>query len=954
VEPDPSIGRAPQLGDYAAVLKARKWLVISVTLLALVGAGTYLALRTPLYSSTAEVQIFVTDEGLGTAVDLETEVRIAGSLSVADVALRSLADDFGSAEELLDHVSVALETEAAILTITFTHTSRDLAGRGAAAMQDAYLTFKGEQFTKRVQTEIASLEEKKRALDGAFTLQQTIKNDPSSSEADIAAANTELSGILLDLNEVRTRLAELANDQPAAGMKLGPPTIPTFASPGLPVVLGGAGVLGLFLGSILAFVVEGLTGRVREAEEVEQELGAAVLGMVPIMHLKRTRGRVPVVSRDTPSEPAAEAYRLLRSGFLYAAGSDERVVMVTSPGVGDGKSTTAANLAVALAQAGHKTVLVGGDLRRSDLHTLFGVPNDTGLVHVLEGRSRPAPLPTDVENLRIVPSGPPTDISAHLFETEAFPEALAILREQAEYVVVDAPPLAISDPLLMVPAVDYVVFVVDANKATRRALRRTRELLQRIGLPRMGVVLNRSKSPWGPSGSRAYYYYKKGKSADVPAAAPKEQTAAATKPVEPKPVPVEKPAASKPVESRPVTYEAPAESKPAAEAPAESKPVESKPVEPKPVEPKPVETVKAAAAVAPAEPAAAEQPTEAKPVEAKPGESKPVESKPAASDKPVASKPPEPVAAESPATAASKATTAEKPAESKPAESQPSAGAEKPAESKPVEVRALAAMPKPAASGPGAEETSKSKPESTPDAKAEPTAATPQTPAETAAAPDAAAVTSPVPGSPVTPAPVTPPAQQAPVEPGVKADPAAASAQPSTPEKAAESATGTAGAGRGDAGPAGGRNASSGACYSSPGSGVVGRGAAVGRAAFGRASTRAGNRIDAAAGGRALVAKRWPGVETVWLAQAPVGKPGTLPAVRRLTSYASAITAYLWRCAREPVKAPSERRFAASTSRRRVVRTPRHPACSTASSNGSSEVSRASGSRATTSSGYGW
>jgi tyrosine-protein kinase len=590
VEPNPSIGRVPQLGDYAAVLRARKWLVISITLLALVGAGTYLAVRTPVYSSSSEIQIFPTDEGLGTTVDLETEARIASSLSVAGLALPKLGDTFGSAEGLLEHVSVTLPSEAAILTITFTHTDRGVAVKGAEAVADSYLVYKATQASNHVTTQLANLEAQAVELRLRETeLLEIIANPPTPS--DRLAAQAELAGVRTNLTVIAEQKLALENDQPPAGQQLGPPSTAKLASPGLPLVLIAAGVLGLILGSILAFIIEGLTGRVREAEEVEQELGSAVLGMVPVMHLKRTRGRLPVVSRDAPSEPAAEAFRLLRSGFLFSAGPDERVVMVTSPGVGDGKSTTAANLAVALAQAGHRTILVGGDLRRSDMHTLFGIPNDTGLVHVLEGRSRPTPLPTDVENLRIIASGPPTEISAHLFETEAFPEALAILREQAEYVVVDAPPLAISDPLLMVPSVDYVLFVVDAGKATRRALRRTRELLQRIGLPRMGVVLNRSKSPWGPSGTRAYYYYKKGKAAGVPTLAqevvPQETTPVA--PVESKPVVSTPVAESKQVESKQVESKQVAESKPAEPKRVASTPVaESKPAEPKQVESTPV------------------------------------------------------------------------------------------------------------------------------------------------------------------------------------------------------------------------------------------------------------------------------------------------------------------------------------------------------------------------------
>ena len=294
------------------------------------------------------------------------------------------------------------------------------------------------------------------------------------------------------------------------------------------MIVLAAAFLGLIIGSVTAFVAEGMSGSLRSAEDIERELNSPVLGVlpwVPGVHLRREM----LVTEVAPTSMAGESYRMLRSGLLYAVKDEARVLLVTSSGVGEGKTTVAANLAVSLAQADKRVILVGGDLRRPEVHAYFGVPNDRGLVQVLDGGDEPPLVMTGVPNLRLLPSGPPVEMSAQLFEGGAFPELVDRLREAADLVIIDAPPLAISDPLVMAEHADGILIVVDMKQADKSGLRRVRELLERAGLSPLGLILNKFEGEWsrkyGAYG--AYYSPYRGAGGDAVPAKPSRRDAKA-------------------------------------------------------------------------------------------------------------------------------------------------------------------------------------------------------------------------------------------------------------------------------------------------------------------------------------------------------------------------------------------------------------------------------------------
>jgi non-specific protein-tyrosine kinase len=213
-----------------------------------------------------------------------------------------------------------------------------------------------------------------------------------------------------------------------------------------------------------------------------------------------------------PQSQAAEAYRALRVNIQFASPDHPlRTILATSAGPDDGKSTTLANLAAALAETGAPTLLVDADLRRPSLHTIFGLPNDSGLTSLmLAGAAAPTAeaLPiqqTSVPNLRLLPSGPLPPNPAELLASRRMADLLALLAEQATYVLFDTPPvLAVADATVLASRVDGVLLVVRAGKTRRDLALKARKTLEQVKANLIGAVLTDA-----PMDNAAYGYYGK-------------------------------------------------------------------------------------------------------------------------------------------------------------------------------------------------------------------------------------------------------------------------------------------------------------------------------------------------------------------------------------------------------------------------------------------------------------
>lgn len=194
-----------------------------------------------------------------------------------------------------------------------------------------------------------------------------------------------------------------------------------------------------------------------------------------------------------PTSPSAEAYRTLRTNLMYAlVDNPPRTLVLTSPGAREGKSTTCANLGVALAQADKRVLLLDCDLRKPVVHKTFGVRNLRGLVNVLVKEVELQEVWHEpLSNLTVVPAGPPPLNPSELLSSKAFAELLAQARQRFDYVLMDAPPVApVSDATVLATHADGVMLVFDAQRTRKVALRQTISRLQTVGGRVLGTVMN--------------------------------------------------------------------------------------------------------------------------------------------------------------------------------------------------------------------------------------------------------------------------------------------------------------------------------------------------------------------------------------------------------------------------------------------------------------------------------
>ncbi|HYU57150.1 MAG TPA: polysaccharide biosynthesis tyrosine autokinase, partial [Actinomycetota bacterium] len=270
-------------------------------------------------------------------------------------------------------------------------------------------------------------------------------------------------------------------------------------------------IVGMVLGLGAAFLRDYLDDSLKGTEDVERQSGAALIGVVPhvqaagrqIEARNGDRERSYLVTLDDPKAPSSEAYRTLRTNLLFMSVSGPvGRLLITSPVAGEGKSTTAANLAVVLAQAGQRVLLVGSDLRRPSVHRFFGVSNRVGLSSVLVGQASLMEAVADpgIKGLRVMSGGPVPPNPTELLGSLAMKDFLDQAAQVTDWVLLDAPPvLGLADAAVLATLSDAALLVV--NEATsRRVLAHARDQLAKVEARVVGTILNN----FGPSFS--YYY----------------------------------------------------------------------------------------------------------------------------------------------------------------------------------------------------------------------------------------------------------------------------------------------------------------------------------------------------------------------------------------------------------------------------------------------------------------
>lgn len=378
---------------------------------------------------------------------------------------------------------------------------------------------------KREYIQAKETEDKVRA---AFNQQYVLAQGQDQSAVSIRLLQQDIEtkkGFLQNLeNQIRANDIEaVGTDNNITQVEIAIPPEKPIAPSRLTSVLAALFLSSLF-GAGLALFLEYLDDTVRSTEDIEKYLGLPALAAIPSIETMPKRRLLLVGgNEESPSNQnsellihtdsrssVAEAYRQLRTSILLStAGHAPKSLLVTSSLPAEGKTTTATNTAISLAQTGAKVLIIDSDMRRPRLHNIFNISNAAGLSSILStDLSREEILNViqfdEATNLHLLPSGPVPPNPAELIGSEQMASVFKLLQEEFTHVVVDSPPIAsFTDGVLIASMVDGVILVVHSGKSSRQVVRRSRQLLQDVGAKIFGVVLNKVNL----RSQDNYYYY---------------------------------------------------------------------------------------------------------------------------------------------------------------------------------------------------------------------------------------------------------------------------------------------------------------------------------------------------------------------------------------------------------------------------------------------------------------
>jgi len=363
-------------------------------------------------------------------------------------------------------------------------------------------------------------------LDDQQGAAQTLKRDAvefKSLQSDVQKRRETLNALMTRQNEITltTRLKDL--DATSSNIRVvdraRPATAPFRPNKKLNLALGL--IFGLGLGVAAALFLDSIDNTIASPAEIDRLVGLPVLAVVP--HYGATNGRsgrrqepalaetVDLVAHRDRSAPTSEAYRELRTAILLSnPGHPPRQIMVTSALPEEGKSSTALNLAVVLAQAGRRVLLVDADLRRPRLHKVFGIDGARGLSVYLSGlETDPLALTqkTAIEGLDVLVSGPVPPDPSELLDSQTFATMGPLfLAGGYDHIIYDTPPaLAVADPVIVSAAVEATIIVAREGRTPRESLQRAVSKFAQAGTRPIGIVLNDLAA--GRHGYGTYGYY---------------------------------------------------------------------------------------------------------------------------------------------------------------------------------------------------------------------------------------------------------------------------------------------------------------------------------------------------------------------------------------------------------------------------------------------------------------
>ena len=521
-----------EVKKYASIIWHWAWLIILGALVAGGVAYIYSRSQTPIYSASARLLI---DEAPGSNSGNEysqllleqrlatTYIELIRTRPVMEEAIERLGLDI-TAGNLSGRVNVSVPPDTQIIVITVNDANPARAAALANIIGEVF-TDQAEarenlRYAKPIANWQARLDEtalEVEALETALNLAaEEQEADSAENIAALSLLDTQLKEAQIRYTEAFNNLNELNIAQAKESSNLVP--IESAITPRTPISprVKTNTLLATAVGAMLAvgviFLVEYMDDTVKTPEDVTHETGLSTLGAIAKIKHDDDNMSERLITKSSPRDPISEAYRVLRTNLSFSAVDDGlNSILVTSSAPSEGKSTTAANIAIVMAQTGKQVILIDADLRRPVQHKIFNVSNNRGLTTAIldtETSIEEHIDDSDIDNLRIMSSGPIPPNPSELLDSQRMEQLLITLREIADFVIFDTPPvLTVTDSTILAPKVGGTLLVVDAGKTRRATLAQAYELLSNSSGHIYGVVLNRLQA--SRRGYYNYYYYSK-------------------------------------------------------------------------------------------------------------------------------------------------------------------------------------------------------------------------------------------------------------------------------------------------------------------------------------------------------------------------------------------------------------------------------------------------------------
>lgn len=530
MSPLAGVARPSILNDLFQLVRRAGLLILAVALLTVAIAEAYELTREPLYQSSAQVLVSRQNiasiaaglPGSGSSQAdftriVDTEAKIARTPAIAATTVAAVPGSGYTATSFLKRSDVNADSTADLLDFDVRHKDGAVASRLATAYARQYQLYRRQLD----QTAIAS------ALAGVNAQLSQLRGDTKSTA-------------YTDLVSQRAQLATLQRLQSPESTLLHGGTNAAKVQP-KPLEFGVIALFaGLLLGVLLAVARQALDTRIHSRDELAEPLGLMLLGRLP-QPPRRLRKRNRLAMLDDPNGPEAEAFRLLRTSFEFAnlEHGPAQVVMVTSAGEGEGKSTTAGNLAVALARRGWRVTLADFDLRRPFAHRFFDLDPSPGLSDVVMGRvsldqatatvdiprqSLNGSSPAAQGRLEVLSAGTSIPDPAEFLAAPQTGRLMQRLRERSDLVIVDTPPIvSLGETLSLATIVDAMIVVTRLSVLKRPMLGELVRSLEQAPCGKLGYVITGAESEpgYGDVGLGDYYYVRGGADERSPSVARK-------------------------------------------------------------------------------------------------------------------------------------------------------------------------------------------------------------------------------------------------------------------------------------------------------------------------------------------------------------------------------------------------------------------------------------------------